>query len=148
MRNLNHRTRRLSYQRSTDHDHGDNSSIESTDVLISPPHGNSWPQAHFQGMLSHAWDRNPFYICMERGLCEAELREPPAGPASDAPKSIETNKIPIIQVKKKHIDCSKRRAHFLVSGTSREDQSYFATNIMAGNKMLQTTKSPWPTNNG
>jgi len=87
----------------------------------------------------------------QRNLCEAEPQENPENPTSEPTKSIETNKTPA-QVKKKPIDYSKCHAHFLGVPVEKIKATFqattqFATNIMAGNKILQTIKSPWPASN-
>jgi len=96
-------------------------------------------------------DRNPTYACMEHDLCKSEPQDKPENPTSKPTKSIETNKTPV-QVKKKPIDYSQHRAHFLGVPIEKIKATFqattqFATNIMAGNKILQTIKSPWPANN-
>jgi len=88
---------------------------------------------------------------MEHDLCKAEPQESPVDPTSDPVKSIEANKTQI-QVKKKLIDYSKYGAHFLGVAVEKIKATFqatpqFATNIMAGNKILQTIKSPWTANN-
>ena len=69
----------------------------------------------------------------------------------DGPKNLTANTTPV-QVKKKTIDYSKYRSHFLGVSVDKIKATFqattqFATNIMAGNKILQTVKSPWPANN-
>jgi len=88
---------------------------------------------------------------MEHDLCKTEPQDQPENPTSEPTKSIETNKTPV-QVKKKPIDYSKYRAHFLSVPIEKIKATFqattqFATNAMAGNKILQTIKSPWPANN-
>jgi len=88
---------------------------------------------------------------MEHDLCKTEPQEKPENPTSEPTKSIKTNKTPI-QVKKKPIDYSKYRAHFLGVPVEKIKATFqattqFATNIMARNKILQTIKSPWSVNN-
>jgi len=88
---------------------------------------------------------------MEHDLCESEPQDKPENPTSEPTKSIETNKTPV-QVKKKHIDYSQYCAHFLGVPIEKIKATFqattqFATKVMAGNKTLQTIKSPWPANN-
>jgi len=88
---------------------------------------------------------------MEHDLCKSEPQDKLENPASKPTKSIETNKTPA-QVKKKHIDYSQYRAHFLGVPIEKIKATFqattqFAANVMAGNKILQTIKSPWPANN-
>jgi len=88
---------------------------------------------------------------MEHDLCEAEPQEKPENPTSKLTKSIEANKT-TVRVKKKPMDCSKYCAHFLGVPVKKIKATFqattqFATNVMAGNKILQTIKSPWPANN-
>jgi len=87
---------------------------------------------------------------MEHDLCEAEPQEKPENPTSEPTESIETNKTPV-QVKKKPIDYSKHCAYFLSVPVEKIKATFqattqFAANVMAGNKILQTIKSPWSTN--
>jgi len=56
------------------------------------------------------------------------------------------------KVKKKPINCSQYCAHFLGVPIEKIKATFqattqFATNVMAGNKILQTIKLPWPANN-
>ena len=135
----------------TDHDHDDDSSIESTDTVgeyLTEPHGR---KLSFRECYHLACDRNSIYVCMEHDLCKTEPQEKPENPTSEPTKSIKTNKTPI-QVKKKPIDYSKYRAHFLGVPVEKIKATFqattqFATNIMARNKILQTIKSPWSVNN-
>jgi len=135
----------------TDHDHDYNSSIESSDTAdeyLTKTHGR---KLSFRECYHLACDSNPIYACMEHDLCNTEPQEKPENPTSEPTKSIETNKTPV-QVKKKPIDYSKYRAHFLSVPVEKIKATFqaatqFATNIMAGNKILQTIKSPWPANN-
>jgi len=88
---------------------------------------------------------------MEHDLCDTEPPEQPDNPVSEPTKSIETNKTPV-QVKKRPIDYSKYRTHFLGIPVEKIKATFqattqFATNVMAGSKILQTIKSPWPANN-
>jgi len=88
---------------------------------------------------------------MEHDLCESEPQDKPENHTSKPTKSIETNKT-LVQVKKKPIDYSQYRAHFLGVPIEKIKATFqataqFATNVMAGNKILQTIKSPWPANN-
>jgi len=88
---------------------------------------------------------------MEHDLCEPEPQDKPENPTSEPTKSIETNKTPA-QVKKKPIDYSQCRSHFLGVPVAKIKATFqattqFATNVMAGNKIVQTIKSPWPANN-
>jgi len=85
---------------------------------------------------------------MEHNLCNSEPQDKPEIPTSKSTKSIETNKTPV-QVKKKPIDCSQYRAHFLGVPIEKIKATFqaatqFATNAVAGNKILQTIKLPWP----
>mgnify|MGYP000461383647 CR=1 FL=1 len=85
----------LPYSLQTNQDCDDNSSIESIDALevyLIETHGR---KLTFRECYHLACGRNPIYVCMEHDLCGAEPTEPLAGPASDDPKSIETNKTPI-----------------------------------------------------
>jgi len=87
---------------------------------------------------------------MEHDLHETEPQEKPENPTSEPTKSIETNKTPV-EVKKKPIGYSKHRAHLLCVPVKKIKATFqattqFATNIMIGNKILQTIKSPWPAN--
>ena len=108
----------------TDHDHDNDSSIESTDAIgehLTKPHGR---KLSFRECYHLACDRNPIYVCMEHDLCKTEPQEKPENPTSETTKSIKTNKTPV-QVKKKPIDYSKYHAHFLgVLSTFRKDQDY------------------------
>jgi len=132
-------------------DHDDDSSMESYDTndeYLTETHGR---KLSFRECYLLACDRNPIYACMEHDLCEAEPQEKPENPTSEPTKSIKANKTPV-QVKKKPIDCSKCRAHFLGVPVEKIKATFqattqFATNVMAGNKILQTIKSPWPANN-
>jgi len=88
---------------------------------------------------------------MEHDLCKSEPQDKPENPTSKPTKSIETNKTPV-QGKKKPIDYSQYRTHFLGVPIEKikvtfQATTQFATNVMAGNKILQTIKSPWPANN-
>jgi len=88
---------------------------------------------------------------MEHDLCKSEPQDKPENPTSEPTKSIETNKTPV-QVKKKPIDYSQYRTHFLGVPIEKIKATFqattqFATNVMAGNNILQTIKSPWPANN-
>jgi len=88
---------------------------------------------------------------MEHDLCQTEPQEKLENPTSEPTKSIEANKTPV-QVKKKPIDYSKYHAHFLGVPVEKIKATFqattqFATNVMAGNKILQTIKSPWSANN-
>jgi len=135
----------------TDQDHDDDSSIESSDTIdncLTEPNGR---KLSFRECYHLACDRNPTHMCTEHDLCESEPQDKPESPTSEPTKSIETNKTPV-QVKKKPIDYSQCRAHFLgvpienIKATFQAT-TQFATNVMAGNKILQTIKSPWPANN-
>jgi len=132
-------------------DHEDNSSIESSDTAdeyLTETHGR---KLSFRECYHLACDRNPIYACTEHNPYEAEPQEKPENPTSKLTKSIEANKMPV-QIKKKPIDYSKYHAHFLGVPVKKIKATFqattqFATNVMAGNKILQTIKSPWPTNN-
>jgi len=132
-------------------DHEDDSSIESsdtTDKYLTKTHGR---KLSFRECYHLTCDRNSIYTSMEHNLFKAEPQEKPENPTSEPTKSIETNKTPV-QVKKKPIDYSKYRAHFLGVPVEKIKATFqattqFATNDMAGNKILQTIKSPWPANN-
>jgi len=135
----------------TDQDHDDDSSIESSDTIdeyLTEPNGR---KLSFRECYHLACDMNPIYACMEHNLCESEPQDKPENPTSEPTKSIEANKMPV-QVKKKPIDYSQYRAHFLGVPIEKIKATFqattqFATNVMAGNKILQTIKSPWPANN-
>jgi len=135
----------------TDQDHDDDSSIESSDTVdehLTEPNGR---KLSFRECYHLACDMNPTCVCMEHDLCESEPQDKPENPTSKPTKSTETNKTPV-QVKKKPIDYSQCRAHFLGVPIEKIKATFqattqFATNIMAGNKILQTIKSPWPANN-
>jgi len=131
--------------------HDDDSSIESSDTAdeyLTETHGR---KLIFRECYHLACDGNSIYACMEHDLCKTEPQDKPENPTSKLTKSIETNKTPV-QVKKKPIDYSKYRAHFLGVPVEKIKATFqattqFATNVMAGNKILQTIKSPWPVNN-
>jgi len=121
-------------------DHDDDSSIESsdaTDECLTKTHGR---KLSFRECYHLACDRNSIYVCMEHDLCKAEPQEKPENPTSEPTKSIEAKKT-LVQVKKKPIDYSKYRAHFLGVPVKKIKATFqattqFATNIMAGNKIL------------
>jgi len=96
----------------TDHDHDDDSSIESSDTIdeyLTEPDGC---KLSFRECYHLACDRNTMYACTEHDLCESEPQDKPESPTSEPTKSIETNKTPV-QVKKKPIDYSQYHTHFL-----------------------------------
>jgi len=96
----------------TDHDHDDDSSIESTDAIdeyLTETHGR---KLTFKECYHLACDGNPICVCMEHNLCKREPQEKLENPTSELTKSIEANKT-TVQVKKKHVDYSKHCAHFL-----------------------------------
>jgi len=85
---------------------------------------------------------------MEHDLCESEPQDKPENPTSELTKSIEANKT-TVQVKKKPIDYSQYRAHFLGVPIEKIKATFqattqFATNVMAGNKILQTVDPGFP----
>jgi len=82
---------------------------DTMDERLTEPNGR---KLSFRERCHLACDRNPMHASMERDLCESEPQDKPENPASEPAKSVETNKAPV-QVKKKPIDCSQRRAHFL-----------------------------------
>jgi len=95
----------------TNHDHDDDSSIESSDTIdnyLTKPNGR---KRSFRECYHLACDGNPIYVCTEHDLCKSEPQDKPENPTSEPTKSIETNKTPV-QVKKKPIDYSQYRAHF------------------------------------
>ena len=140
-----------SLQTNHDHDDDDDSSIESTNAIgehLTKPHGR---KLSFRECYHLACDRNPVYACIEQDLCKIEPQEELENPTSESTKFIETSKT-LVQVKKKPIAYSKYRAHFLGVPVEKIKATFqattqFATNVMAGNKILQTIKSPWSTNN-
>ena len=94
----------------TDHDHDDDSSIESSDTLdehLTEPNGR---KLSFRECYHLACDRNSIYACMGYDLCDSEPQDKPKNPTSESTKSIETNKTPV-QVKKKPIDYSQYCTH-------------------------------------
>jgi len=145
---IQHREIRSLPSLQTDHDHDDDSSIESSDTIdehLTEPNGR---KLSFRECYHLACDRNPTHVCMEHDLCNSEPQDKPENPTSKSTKSIETNKTPV-QVKKKPIDYSQYRAHFLGVPIEKIKATFqaatqFATNAVAGNKILQTIKSPWP----
>ena len=85
---------------------------------------------------------NRIYVSFEHDLCDN---------SGDANKPIKTNKKPVT-IKKKPIDYKKYRDHFLGIPAEKikatfEATTQFATNVMAGNKIQNTIKSPYPANN-
>ena len=105
-----------------------------------------------EGMSSHsrclrecfhvASNINRIYVSYEHDLCND---------SGNANKPIETNKKPVV-IKKKPINYEKYRDHFLGAPTDKikatfEATTQFATNVMAGDKIQNTIKSPYPANN-
>jgi len=94
----------------TDHDHDDDSSVESSDTLdehLTEPNGR---KLSFRECYHLACDRNSICVCMGYDLCDSEPQDKPKNPTSESTKSIETNKTPV-QVKKKPIDYSQYCTH-------------------------------------
>ena len=104
----------------------------------------------FRECFHVASNMNRIYVSFEHDLCEPEPEES-TNPSEDQPKIREANKKPVT-VKKKKIDYSKYRDHFLGMPVEKIKATFdvttqYATNVVAGNKIIQTTKSPWPANN-